>query len=75
MFLYPFDEGSAGLSNVVVVTVLAGDFVDGVHVIGFRSESFVGIEEGHQRGGREGCGDVISLECGLYTFVVTSGER
>ena len=76
MFLYPFDEGSAGLSNVVVVTVLAGDFVDGIHSVGLRSGSFVGIQEGHQHGGRgECCGDVITLECGLYTFVVTGGER
>ena len=76
MFLYPFDDRSAGLSNVVVVAVLAGNLVDGVHSVGLRSGSFVGIQEGHQHGGRgECCGDVISLECGLYTFVITSGER
>ena len=40
MFLYPFDEGSAGLSNVVV-TVLAGDFVDGIHVIGLGARALL----------------------------------
>ena len=39
MLLNPFDNWSAGLSNVVIVTVLAGNLIDGV---GFRSGSFVG---------------------------------
>ena len=65
-----FDDRSAGLSNVVIVTVLAGNLVDGVK---FRSGSFVGVEERHQGGGGgERCREVIALECGLYIFVVTS---
>ena len=67
MLLNPFDDRSAGLSNVVIVTVLAGNFIDGVHGVRFRSGSFVGVEERHQGGGGgEGCRDVIALECGLY---------
>ena len=73
MLLNPFDDRSAGLSNVVIVTVLAGNFIDGVHGVRFRSGSFVGVEERHQ-GGRigEGCRDIIASKCGLYIFVVTS---
>ena len=47
MLLNPFDDRSAGLSNVVIVTVLAGNLIDGVR---FRSGSFVGVEERHQGG-------------------------
>ena len=72
MLLNPFDDRSAGLSNVVIVTVLVGNLVDGVHGVRFRSRSFVGVEERHQGGGGEGCRDFIALECGLYIFVVTS---
>ena len=72
MLLNPFDDRSAGLSNVVIVTVLAGNLIDGVHGVRFRSGSFVGVEERHQGGGGEGCRDVIASECGLYVFVVTS---
>ena len=73
MLLNPFDDRSAGLSNVIIVTVLAGNLVDGVHGVRFRSGSFVGVEEGHQGGGGgEGCRDVVALECGLDVFVVTS---
>ena len=73
VLLNPFDDRSAGLSNVVIVTVLAGNLVDGVHGVRFRSGSFVGVEERHQGGGGgEGCREVIALECGLYIFVVTS---
>ena len=43
VFLNPFDDWSAGLSNVVIVTVLAGNLIDGVHDVGFRSRSFVGV--------------------------------
>ena len=43
VFLNPFDDRSAGLSNVVIVTVLAGNLIDGVHGVGFRSRSFVGV--------------------------------
>ena len=43
MLLNPFDDWSAGLSNVVIVTVLAGNLIDGVHGVGFRSGSFVGV--------------------------------
>ena len=42
VLLNPFDNRSAGLSNVVIVTVLAGNLIDGVHGVGFRSGSFVG---------------------------------
>ena len=63
MLLNPFDDRSAGLSNVVIVTVLAGNFIDGVHGVRFRSGSFVGVEERHQGGGRgEGCRDILALE-------------
>ena len=56
-----------------IVTILAGNLVDDVHGVRFRSGSFVGVEERHQGGGGgEGCRDVIALECGLYVFVVTS---
>ena len=73
MLLNPFDDRSAGLSNVVIVTVLAGNFIDGVHGVRFKSGSFVGVEEGHQGGeGGEDCRDIIVSECGLYAFVVTS---
>ena len=73
MLLNPFDDRSAGLSNVVIVTVLAENLVDGVHGVRFRSGSFVGVEERHQGGGGgEVCRDVIALECGLYVFVVNS---
>ena len=72
MLLNPFDDRSAGLSNVVIVTVLAGNLIDGVHAVRFRSRSFVGVEERHQGGGGEVCRDVIASECGLYVFVVTS---
>ena len=61
MLLNPFDDRSAGLSNVVIVTVLAGNLVDGVHGVRFRSGSFVGVEEGHQGGGGgKGCRDVVA---------------
>ena len=73
MLLNPFDDRSAGLSNVVIVTVLAGNFIDGVHGVRFRSGSFVGVEERHQGGGGgEGCRDIIASECGLHVFEVTS---
>ena len=73
MLLNPFDDRSAGLSNVVMVTVLAGNFIDGVHGVRFRSGSFVGVEERHQGGGGgEGYRDIIASECRLYVFVVTS---
>ena len=66
MPLNPFDDWSAGLSNVVIVTVPAGNLIDGVHGVGFRSRSFVGVEERHQGGGGgEGCRDIIASECGL----------
>ena len=70
MLLNPFDDRSAGLSNVVIVTVLAGNLLDGVR---FRSGSLVGVEERHQGGGGggESCRDVIATESGLYVFVVT----
>ena len=42
VLLNPFDNRSAGLSNVVIFTVLAGNLIDGVHGVGFRSGSFVG---------------------------------
>ena len=59
VLLNPFDDRSAGLSNVVIVTVLAGNLIDGVHGVGFRSGSFVGVFEGYQGGGGgEGCRDV-----------------
>ena len=48
MLLNPFDDQSAGLSNVIIITVLTGNLVDGVHGVRFRSGSFVGVEEGHQ---------------------------
>ena len=51
MLLNPSYDRSAGLSNVVIVTVLAGNLVDGVHGVRFRSGSFVGAEERHQDGG------------------------
>ena len=73
VLLNPFDDRSAALSNVVIVTVLAGNLVDSVHGVRFRSGSFVGVEERHQGGGGgEGCRDVIALECGLYVFVLNS---
>ena len=73
MLLNPFDDWSAGLSNVVIVTVLAGNLIDGVHGVTFKSGSFVGVEERHQGGGGgEGCRDAIASDCGLYVFVVTS---
>ena len=75
MLLNLFDDRYAGLSNVIIVTVLAGNLVlvDGVHGVRFRSGSFVGVKEGHQGGGGgEGCRDVVALECGLDIFVVTS---
>ena len=72
VLLNPFDDRSAGLSNVVIVTVLAWNLIDGVHGVGFRSGSFVGVQEGHQGGGGgECCRDVVALECGLDVFVVT----
>ena len=43
MLCTPFDNRSSGLSNVVIVTVLAGNLIDGVHGVGFRSGSFVGV--------------------------------
>ena len=42
VLLNPFDNRYAGLSNAVIVTVLAGNLIDGVHGVGFRSGSFVG---------------------------------
>ena len=51
MILNPFDDRSAGLSNVVIVTALAGNLIDGVHGVRLRSGSFVGVEERHQGGG------------------------
>ena len=64
MLLNLFDDWSAGLSIVIIVTVLAGNLVDGVHGVRFRSRSFVGVEEGHQGGGGdEGYRDVIVLQC------------
>ena len=73
MLFNPFDDRFAGLSNVVIVTVLAGNLIDGVHGVRFRSGSFPGVEERHQGGGGgEGCRDIIASECGLYVFVVTS---
>ena len=73
VLLNPFDDRSAGLSNEVIVTVLAGNLVDGVHGVRFRSGSFDGVEERHQGGGGgEGGRNIIALECGLYIFVVTS---
>ena len=69
VLLNPFDDRSAGLSNVVIITVLAGNLVDGVHGVRFRSGSFVGVEERHQGGGGgEGCRDVIAL-FDLLTFL------
>ena len=40
VLLNPFDDQSAGLSNIAIVAVLAGNVIDGV---GFRSGSFVGV--------------------------------
>ena len=65
MLLNPFDDRSADLSSVVIVTVLTGNLIDGVHgvTVRFRSGSFVGVEERHQGGGGgEGCRDVILIE-------------
>ena len=76
MLLNPFDDRSAGMSNVVIVTVLAGNLIDGVHGVRFRSGSFVGVEERHQGGGGgEGCRDVIASECGLYVFGGNQQDR
>ena len=45
VLLNPFDDRASGLSNVVIVTVLAGNLIDSVYNYGvrFRSKSLVGV--------------------------------
>ena len=45
VLLNPFDNRPAGLSNVVIFTVLAGNLIDGVHGVGFRRDIRVVEEE------------------------------